>query len=222
MVYLFLSIVILIIGKFVYDSFLTNNTEKNWEKYKKENPHKAIVIENSKGLNMNPNAEIRTDGYYISKYETLNYKGEPFTIHFYLIFNKKGFVVFGEIEDINEWIKKNTNESIKEAIIEFNELNENDYSSQVRKFYIKNGGINMKFFDPEDFSNEDINNLQSYDEWYGTIIHNGLILSFDRAYFNIVLAEYVKENRIKNLKFDFKQVFFQHNLVKILKRFFKI
>ena len=208
MVYLFLSIVILIIGKFVYDSFLTNNTEKNWEKYKKENPHKAIVIENSKGLNMNPNAEIRTDGYYLSKYETLNYNEEPFTNHFVLNFTKKGFVAIGEIEDINEWKKENTNESLKEGIIEVNELNEIDYSPEVTKFYIKNGGINMKFFDPEDFSNEDINNLQSYDEWYGTIIHNGLLLSFDRAYFNNALAEYVKENQIKNLKFDFKQVFF--------------
>ena len=171
---------------------------------------------------MNPNAEIRTDGYYLSKYETLDYNGEPFTIHFFLNFTKKGFVAIGEIEDINEWKKENTNESLKESIIEVNELNEIDYSPEVTKFYIKNGGINMKFFDPEDFSNEDINNLQSYDEWYGTIIHNGLLLSFDRAYFNNALAEYVKENQIKNLKFDFKQVFFQHNLEKILKKFFKI
>ena len=67
MIYYILSIVLIFICKFIYDSFLTNNTEKNWEKYKQDNPHKAIAVENSKGFNMNPNAEIRTDGYYLSK-----------------------------------------------------------------------------------------------------------------------------------------------------------
>jgi hypothetical protein len=208
MIYLFLSLVLLIIGKFIYDSFLTNNTQKNWEEYKKENPHKAIVIENSKGLNMNPNAEIRTDGYYLAKYESLDYKGEPFTIYFFLNFTKKGFVAFSEIEDIDEWLEENNNETLKENIIEVNKIDEINYSPDATKFYIKNGGLTMKFFDPDEYSNKDENNLKTYDEWHGTIIHNGLLLSYDKAYFNNALTEYTKENRIKNLKFDFKQVYF--------------
>ena len=208
MIYIFLSLILIIIFKFVYDSFLTNNTEKNWENYKKENPHKAKVIEHSKGFNINPDAKIRTDGYYLSKYETLDFNYEPFTIYFFLNFTKKGFVAIGEIEDINEWKTNNTNDSLKEGIIEVNKLDKIDFTPEVTKFYIKNGGINMKFYDPEDSSNEDIRNIKSLNEWYGSILHNGLILSFDKSYFNYSLSDYVKENQIKNLKFDFVQINF--------------
>ena len=33
------------IGKFIYDTYLTNNTEKDWEEYKRKYPHEAKVVE---------------------------------------------------------------------------------------------------------------------------------------------------------------------------------
>lgn len=45
--YLFLFIIVFIIGKFAYDSYLTNNTEKRWEEFKHSDPKTASEIENS-------------------------------------------------------------------------------------------------------------------------------------------------------------------------------
>lgn len=50
----FIGIVaILIILKFIYDTFLSNKTETEWSKYKSENPENAARIERNKGLNIN-------------------------------------------------------------------------------------------------------------------------------------------------------------------------
>jgi hypothetical protein len=209
MVYFILTIVLVVIFKFIYDSFLTNNTEKNWEKYKQENPHKAIAIENSKGLNINPNATIRTDGYYLSNFSGTDYNGYSFTMHFFLIFTKKGFVGFDDIEDIVQWKRENTNETLKEAIFEIDEIDKIENSPTLTKYSISNGGISMKFFDLNLSENSiEIQNPKLYDEWYGSIIHNGLVLSMDRAYFSEALGDYTKDNLVKNLKFEFIQVKF--------------
>ncbi len=209
MIYFFFSIIIIIIAKFIYDSFLTNNTEKNWEKFKNENPHKAVAVENSKAFNLNPNAEIRTDGYYICKYFYNNYQGENSLIHFFLMFTKKGFVAFDEIENMNEWRKTNTNEFLKQTIFQVNEIDKIENTENLTNYKISNGGISMKFFDPNDFANENnLDNPQCFNEWHGSIIHNGLILSLDKSYFNDLSCEYEKENTLKNLKFDFNQVKF--------------
>jgi hypothetical protein len=46
--------------KFIYDTFLTNNANKNWNEYKSENPEKAARIERNTGLNFNtkPNSNL--------------------------------------------------------------------------------------------------------------------------------------------------------------------
>ena len=61
----------------------------------------------------------------------------------------------------------------------------------------------MKFFDRNEFANNDINFPRVYNEWYGTILNNGLLLSFDYSYFSYALSEYEKSNLFKNVKFDF-------------------
>ncbi len=40
-----LIIVLVIIGKFIYDTYLTNNTEKNFEEYRKKDPIAAAKLE---------------------------------------------------------------------------------------------------------------------------------------------------------------------------------
>lgn len=44
-------ILLIVIGKFVYDTYLSSNTKENWEDYKQDNPAKAYEIERNKGLN---------------------------------------------------------------------------------------------------------------------------------------------------------------------------
>lgn len=39
--------------KFIYDSYLTNNTNEKWSEYRRVNPEEAARIENNKGLNLN-------------------------------------------------------------------------------------------------------------------------------------------------------------------------
>lgn len=41
-------IVLIVIGKFIYDSYLTNKTDERWQEYKKSDPHNARRIERSK------------------------------------------------------------------------------------------------------------------------------------------------------------------------------
>ena len=171
-----------------------------------ENSPKSAENEKDKGLNLNPSGRIRNDGYYIAKFEGLSEFNEMLSIYFFIIFTRNGFVGMLEIEDINEWKMNNSDENIKELILETNKINEVKNPQILAKYELKDGEIRMKFYDPDEYANDDIENLLVYNEWYGTIINNGLILSFDKAYFNNALQDYVKENQIKNLKFQFKQI----------------
>jgi len=40
---LIILIVVYIIGKFIYDSYLTNNTEKNWEEYERDKKYNETI-----------------------------------------------------------------------------------------------------------------------------------------------------------------------------------
>lgn len=43
-------ILLIVIGKFIYDTYLSNNTKERWEDYKEQNPAKAYEIERNQGL----------------------------------------------------------------------------------------------------------------------------------------------------------------------------
>ncbi|GLU56115.1 hypothetical protein Dfri01_55760 [Dyadobacter frigoris] len=49
-------IFLIVIGKFIYDTYFSNNTEKRWEEYKKENPERAYEVERNTGLNVGMSA----------------------------------------------------------------------------------------------------------------------------------------------------------------------
>lgn len=51
MLEIFGIIFLIVIGKFVYDTYMSNNTEKNWKKFKDSYPEKAAQIQNNSGLN---------------------------------------------------------------------------------------------------------------------------------------------------------------------------
>lgn len=172
----------------------------------KENSSKSGGNENNNVSSFNSSIKIRTDGYYISKYEALNDLNEKESLYFFIFFTNNGYAGFSEIDDFDEWKKYNSDEDLKEIILEANKnIDENNHQI-IAKYELASGQIRMKFYDPDDFSNDDINNLLTYQELYGRVINNGLILSLDLAYFNNALQDYVKENQIENLKFKFHKI----------------
>ncbi|RZL30959.1 MAG: hypothetical protein EOP00_35695 [Pedobacter sp.] len=212
MIYAFLAFVIIIIGKFIYDSYLTNNTEKNWDSFKKANPQKAIVIENSKPFNLNTDAKLRKDGYYIAKFGGSNDSEENSQIHFLLLFTKNGFVAFEELENYGDFSKESPQE-MQQMLIDADQLGLESLSSNFGKYKINDGKVIATFFDPNDNTNKDLqgqlyDELVTYTEWNGTIIHNGLILDFVTAYYDFRVRDWPRQLQISNLKFEFVQIQF--------------
>jgi len=52
-------IALLFFGKFVYDTFLTNNTERDWEEYKQSDPVGAARVEKNNGLDISTKSKSR-------------------------------------------------------------------------------------------------------------------------------------------------------------------
>lgn len=201
MIYIILAVVILIIGKFIYSNYFTNNKEKDWDENKKKNPHKAKLIENKGGYKTNLNSILRTDGYYISKFSV-----DSEHVHFLLIFTKNGFVAFSELDDYEEYIRENGNEAFRQAVIDGNHIKEIELSESMGKYVIRNGEVTATFFDPNDFANKDSAVPNCYKEWEGTIIHNGLILNYSTSYYSNALKDYTRETKLKDLKFKFIEI----------------
>lgn len=155
---------------------------------------------------INSKETIRTDGYYLSRYVAKNNFNINQELYFFLFFTKNGFAGLMEIEDIEEWKNNNSDNDIKEIILETNKLIENKNPHILAKYDLKNNELKIKYYDPDDISNDDISNLLVYSEWYGTVLNDGLLLSLDIAYFNNALQDYVKENQLKNLKFKFCKI----------------
>jgi hypothetical protein len=207
MTYFILSVVILFIGKFIYDSFLTNNTEKNWDAYKKSNPNQAIVLETNSAFNLNIKATLRTDGYYLANHTGKDYQGKFYTIPLLFVFNNKGLVAFCEDDEANSIITSQM-QDLKEQLIEIDLIEDIEISTTTSKYRTENGAISMQFYDPSEASNTVDDELLVYNEWKGTILNNGLLLTFSQAGYNSSLKDYTKQIVLKDLKFDFVQIKF--------------
>lgn len=207
MVYFILAVVILFIGKFIYDSFLTNNTEKNWDVYKKSNPNQARVLETNSAFNLNTKATIRTDGYYLANFKGKNKEGQ-YSIPFLLIFTSNGLVVFFEDDNADDFVNAGV-QKIKEQLIESDSVKDCEPNLQASKYEIKDGAVSMFFYDSSEFSNRMDDEIRTYNKWEGTILNNGLLLNFIQAGYSGSLNEYTSEIVLKDLKFDFVQIKFK-------------
>lgn len=57
---IFIGIIALFIfGKFIFDTYLTNRTEKDWDQYKQSNPERAARIEKNKGFDFSEKSKSR-------------------------------------------------------------------------------------------------------------------------------------------------------------------
>ncbi|WP_431133680.1 hypothetical protein [Psychroserpens mesophilus] len=178
-------IVLIVIGKFIYDSYLTNNTEKRWEEHKNMNsinvPETKITYNDIKPFN-----NVRIDGYYVHNYKGLDIYNNSFEIIQLLLFLDDKYVCLIEPESYlvttDERMKvfmSKLKESIK--IIKSDEYNHLDDS--LGTYQVDNNKIEIKFFNPKDENNSDINNPKVYKKLYGSIQKDKLVLNqLDRIY----------------------------------------
>ena len=154
-------IALFIFFKFIYDTYLTNNTERDWQEYKSGNPHEERVLENNKGLNFNTDYSVRKDGIYVFRHEGVSQYGEPFKLTMLLLFNYKKRAIKVEMEGYPE-IDKTTISEIIQDIAEYTILDRD-----CAEYLIDNGKIKMKF----------MNSSTHGDEYTGSVLKNGLILT---------------------------------------------
>ena len=177
----FIAIVLFFfILKFIYDSYLTNNTETRYQDYK------STVY------------GIRTDGVYIFKQKVTSTRGEKFLINHILIFNTDGFVTYIEQEgEVN--LKKG---DIKNIVLDLSTATDKDdgcvrYLKEGNKLKIVFGG--NKFPDKKTW----IEKNMGAKIFRGEVDHNNLHLTFENIYFNETKGAPMSQKYFNNKKFSF-------------------
>jgi len=167
-------IVIIIIVKFIYDTYLTNNTDTKWKEYKS-----AIY-------------GIRTDGLYVFNQKGTSSWGEEFKINHILIFNDFGFAFY--IEEEGSFNLNNS--EINELISGCKSIIEEDGS--CAKYIKTNNKIEMKFKhklppDADMFSGTiDGNNL--YLTYKSNYFNESIGAPSSKIYFNNKKFKFIKSN----------------------------
>tara|TARA_B110000259_G_scaffold77406_1_gene90737 strand:- start:382 stop:927 length:546 start_codon:yes stop_codon:yes gene_type:complete len=173
-------IIILITLKFIYDSYLTDNTESRYTEYKK------TVY------------GIRTDGVYMFKQKGTSTWGEKFLITHILIFNTHGLVTYEELEG-----KVNlTKGDIKDVVLEFSKVTAKD-DSCVR-YVKKDNEIDIifkgnKFPDRKTWVEKNL----GANRFRGKVNHNNLHLAFENIYFDQTIGAPKSHKYFNNEKFTF-------------------
>ncbi len=190
------GLLITVTGIYIYNSNLTESTEKDEEENKK------------KGLNIHTKPNIKTNGYYVNRLEKLDPYGNNVKLTTILIFTNLGYVAFVDMEGHPKF----TNEEIREVINTVdneidNEVDINDNLATYNK-HNDNDSLIITFFNPEKKENHDILNPQLYTRFKGTIINNGLILNYMHTYFSFELKGIQETTDVKNMKFEFVKVDF--------------
>ena len=177
----FITIVIIFfILKFIYDSYLTNNTETRYQDYK------TTVY------------GIRTDGIYIFKQKGTSTWGEKFLINHILTFNANGFATYIEQEGkLN--LKKG---DIKNIVLDLSTASEKDdrgvrYSKKGNKLEIVFGG--NKFPNKKTWIEKNI----GAKIFRGEVDHNNLHLTFENIYFDETIGAPKSHTYFNNKKFSF-------------------
>jgi len=179
---------IIIFCKFIYDTYLSENTNKDWEQYKKTNPHEARVIENNKGLDFNTNHILRTDGAYIYVHNATTPYGEKITLTYLLIFNKYNKVFTSCTE------KMPSQEAICNTWSEMANFKEND--PEVTEYYNNQGEVSFYF-------NGHGNNKEIYT---GSVLKNGLCLTHTSRFYSEMIDSQTNKLRFKGAHFNFLEI----------------
>lgn len=90
-------LVALFLFKFLYDSYLTKNTEKSWRKFSEANPNDSLVIELNSKKKYLVNGKIRFDGLYICNRWIRNEGSVPKNVTTVFVFNEDFKVAIHDI-----------------------------------------------------------------------------------------------------------------------------
>lgn len=130
---------------------------------------------------------VRTDGLYQFRYEGISLYGEPFKLTMWLLFNKKNRAFKEEAEGFPQV----DHETVRESLKEIREITETD--SYCTEYYCDKGKISMKF----------MNSTTHGEEYSGSIIKNGLLLTRRIHYFDETLGRQNIEVSLENMQFSF-------------------
>ncbi len=189
MISIIVTIVVLVFGKFIYDTYLTGNTEREWQDFKKKFPHEAKVVENSTGLDFRTKASLRTDGVYMCRLTVNMRSGEDKRLTMLFLFNRNGMAFFDEKMghmEINP-------EAILELLLEFDDAIIKDKCEYITPYFINNGGISITF---------DLGGPNSM-TWNGTIVKDGLLLDYIRKGYDLDHQTHYEEKIFSDTRFFF-------------------
>tara|TARA_B100000787_G_scaffold106446_1_gene78991 strand:+ start:1286 stop:1864 length:579 start_codon:yes stop_codon:yes gene_type:complete len=184
-------VIILIILKFIYDSYLTNNTESRYQDYK------STVY------------GMRTDGFYVFKQKATSTWGEKLLLNHILIFNANGFVIY--IEQDPNLREFPSSKGIKDLVLEFSKVTDKDDSVTIEKWgkscvrYLKKGNKLDIVFDGNKFPDRKtwIEKNMGAKIFRGTVDHNNLYLTFENIYFDQTIGSPKSHKYFNNKKFSF-------------------
>jgi hypothetical protein len=183
-------IIILIILKFIYDSYLTDNTESRYKEYK------------------STEFGIRADGIYVFTQKGVSTWKEKFVISHVLVFNTHGLVAYMQLDELDEAqtfkpSSGNQKPFIDNLVSEMNEISkqENGIGRYERKGnnveIIINGNKNP---DRENWIERNLDATI----FKGNLDHNNLFLDTESVYFDQTLGFNIKKIFV-NQKFTFFQ-----------------
>ena len=199
------TLAIALFGKFIYDSYITNNTKDQWDRYKKLNPEKATVVENSSPFNMNTSANLRFDGYYKTEYEVSDFSGNPGKVPCIFIFNKHDLVAIYRHDEAYQLLQSDPSD-VKNLLMEMNSTSTVEITPETSTYNIKGGKISMIFYDGEQYPSNKLDDIYTYIAWRGTVIHNGLILSAFKKDYDYEEKSYDEKLIFRDLTFSFQPI----------------
>ena len=184
----FIAIIILIIIlKFIFDTYLTNNTESRYNQYK------STVF------------GIRADGIYYFKHKGISIYKEKFIIHHVLVFNSHGLVTYAELDDRDGsqlFSSENKITFIDSLVTESNKISQQEegfvqYKKKGNKLEIIFNG--NRYPKKENWMDRNL----GANIFRGNLDHNNLILSYENIYFDEILGQPKTHNYFTNQKFIF-------------------
>lgn len=180
-------IALLFVGKFVYDTFLTDNTERDWNEYQRTNPHKATVLENNEGLNLKTDYSVRKDGVYVLNYKGTSQYGQRFELTLGFIFLPNNQVCIIEEEGDLRIDGVAAGKLISDARSQQNEPNKNVFDT----YSVNRGEISIKFGN------------KGSEEYKGSVLKDGLILSRIANFYSYELMKETSKVSATDLRFRF-------------------
>jgi hypothetical protein len=135
--------------------------------------------------------KLQTDGIYVFNFNGLNPRGDHEEFFIALVFFEPKTVVKMEEDSNIDLNKGQVQEILREDFYAL--INPADYYS------IDSDSILMRFYGKKKENN--IPNENEYEEYYGKIYPDGLILNLYLSYYNEVFKDYVRKQILQNVKF---------------------